>query len=129
MPPTRLTIESNTGRIIIEVSPKFYRPLDVNFLLGDSSKAKRELNWHPKVNFNELIEFIDAELSLISTYLQELSLPFGDPKPIWKKTGIKFIDNVIEILKVNIGDLSDLNFFLILEIGVYPISLLRCTNE
>ena len=56
-------IDSNTGRIIIEVSPKFYRPLDVNFLLGDSSKAKRELNWHPKVNFNELIEImIKADL-------------------------------------------------------------------
>lgn len=59
-------IDSNTGKIIIEVVPKFYRPLDVNFLLGDSLKAKRELNWHPKVNFHELIKImVDSDLEKV----------------------------------------------------------------
>ncbi len=59
-------IDLNTGKIIIEVSPKFYRPLDVNFLLGDSSKARKELKWAPTVNFDELIEIMvksDLELA------------------------------------------------------------------
>lgn len=61
-------VDLNTGTVIIEVSPKFYRPLDVNFLLGDSSKAKRELNWKPKVNFDELIEImVKADLELVSS--------------------------------------------------------------
>lgn len=81
-----------------------------------SDKISKKLNIQNEIkNFNELIEFVDVELSLISTYLQELSLPYGDPKPIWHKTGIKFIDNIIEILKVNIADLRDLNFFLIFD--------------
>lgn len=81
-----------------------------------SGKISKKLNIHNEIkNFNELIEFVDTELSLISSYLQELSLPYGDPKPTWHKTNIKFIDNIIEILKENIGDLRDLNFFLIFD--------------
>lgn len=59
-------IDSNTGKIIIEVSPKFYRPLDVDYLQGDSSKARRVLNWAPKVTFDKLIEImVDADLKLV----------------------------------------------------------------
>jgi len=59
-------IDSNTGKIIIEVSPKFYRPLDVNHLQGDSSKARRVLKWAPKVTFDKLIEImVDADLKLV----------------------------------------------------------------
>ncbi len=59
-------IDSNTRNSIIEVSPQFYRPLDIDFLLGDSSKARKELNWNPKVTFNKLIRIMvmaDLELS------------------------------------------------------------------
>jgi len=59
-------IDSNTGKIIIEVSPKFYRPLDVDYLQGDSSKARRVLKWAPKVTFDKLIEImVDADLQLV----------------------------------------------------------------
>lgn len=59
-------IDSNTGNIIIEVTPKFYRPLDVNFLLGDSSKAKKDLNWAPTVTFDKLIEImVKSDLELV----------------------------------------------------------------
>ncbi|MFX1311238.1 MAG: GDP-mannose 4,6-dehydratase [Promethearchaeota archaeon] len=58
-------IDSNTGKSIIEVSPQFYRPLDVDFLLGDPSKAKKELNWTPKVTFNKLIKImVESDLEL-----------------------------------------------------------------
>lgn len=59
-------IDSNTDKIIIEVRPKFYRPLDVNYLQGDSSKARRVLKWAPKVTFDKLIEImVDADLKLV----------------------------------------------------------------
>ena len=44
------------NRVIIEISKKFFRPLDVVYLLGDSSKAKNQLNWKPKKNINLLID-------------------------------------------------------------------------
>jgi len=40
----------------LEIDKQFYRPAEVNLLVGDASKAKRLLNWEPKVKFNELIE-------------------------------------------------------------------------
>jgi len=44
------------GEIIVSVSEEFYRPSEVELLVGDSSKARRELNWEPKVNLDELIK-------------------------------------------------------------------------
>lgn len=44
-----------TGRELIFVSEKYFRPAEVDILLGDYSKAKKELGWEPKTNFDELI--------------------------------------------------------------------------
>lgn len=51
-------IDKKTGRIIIEIDPKYFRPAEVDILLGDYSKAKKKLNWQPKVKFNELVEIM-----------------------------------------------------------------------
>ena len=49
-------IDKASGRVLVEVSPVFYRPTDVVNLLGDPSKAKRELGWNPtKTSFEELV--------------------------------------------------------------------------
>lgn len=40
-------IDAQTGRILLRVNPKFFRPVDSNHLIGDSSKARRELSWQP----------------------------------------------------------------------------------
>jgi GDPmannose 4,6-dehydratase len=47
--------DRSTGKIIIEINPEFFRPAEVNTLLGDASKARRELGWSPKVGFEELV--------------------------------------------------------------------------
>jgi GDPmannose 4,6-dehydratase len=49
-------LDAKTGEVLVEVDPKFYRPAEVQFLLGDPSKAKRELGWTPKTSFAELVE-------------------------------------------------------------------------
>jgi GDPmannose 4,6-dehydratase len=46
----------NTGRELIFISEKYFRPAEVDELLGDSTKAKNELGWVPKTSFQELIE-------------------------------------------------------------------------
>jgi len=48
----------DNGLTIIEVSPKYYRPAEVEILLGDFNKAKEELNWEPEVKFDELVKIM-----------------------------------------------------------------------
>jgi len=51
------------GKCILECSREYFRPLEVDTLLGDSSKARKELNWKPKINIKMLVkEMVDAEL-------------------------------------------------------------------
>lgn len=54
----------------VEIDPRYYRPAEVDILIGDYSKAKRKLGWEPKTKFKELIELmVDADLKLISDQL------------------------------------------------------------
>lgn len=56
-----------TGRALIEVDPRYYRPTEVDILIGDYSKAKEKLGWEPKVKFEELVRImIKHDLSLIN---------------------------------------------------------------
>ena len=50
-------------RRYVKIDPKYYRPAEVDLLLGDASKAKQQLGWEPKVKFEELVRImVDAEL-------------------------------------------------------------------
>ena len=51
-------IDSRTGKIIVEVDPGYYRPTEVELLIGDSSKARRKLGWKPKVRLEELVKMM-----------------------------------------------------------------------
>jgi len=49
----------------VKIDHKYYRPTEVDLLIGDASKAKRELGWQPKVRFHELIAMmVDADLTV-----------------------------------------------------------------
>lgn len=48
-------VEKGTNIVRVKVNPKYFRPTEVDLLLGDASKAKRELGWTPKVTFLELV--------------------------------------------------------------------------
>ena len=51
------------GDAIIEIDPRYFRPLEVEFLQGDASKAKKRLGWEPRVKFSELVKImVEAEL-------------------------------------------------------------------
>ena len=49
-------IDTNTGKEVVRVDPKYFRPAEVETLLGDATKAKVELGWEPKISFDQLIE-------------------------------------------------------------------------
>ena len=46
---------ADTGQIIIRIDPRYFRPTEVDELLGDSTKARKKLNWEPKISIEELI--------------------------------------------------------------------------
>ena len=49
-------VDKNTGNVIIKVASKYFRPAEVEQLLGDATKAKKELGWEPKTSFEKLVE-------------------------------------------------------------------------
>lgn len=53
--------DSSTGKLLVEVNPEFFRPSEVEFLWGDSSKAEKELGWKREVSFQELVSMMVKE--------------------------------------------------------------------
>ena len=54
----------------VEVDPRYYRPAEVELLIGDASKAKRQLGWEPKTKFADLARLmVDADIQLLSDQL------------------------------------------------------------
>ena len=51
-------IDPVTGNVVVAVDPKYYRPTEVDLLIGDPSKAKKELGWEPRVKFEELVRIM-----------------------------------------------------------------------
>jgi GDPmannose 4,6-dehydratase len=49
-------VDKNTRKTIIKVNPKYFRPTEVETLLGDATKAKKVLGWEPKISFEQLVE-------------------------------------------------------------------------
>jgi GDPmannose 4,6-dehydratase len=63
-------------RDYVELDPKYLRPAEVDLLIGDASKARREIGWNPKVTFKELVRLmVDADVSMVNRNEQEV---FGD---------------------------------------------------
>src|SRR5207244_11980752 len=58
-------VDAKTGRTLIEVDPRYFRPTEVDLLLGDASKAQRQLGWTPQTSFRQLVDLmVDADLAL-----------------------------------------------------------------
>jgi GDPmannose 4,6-dehydratase len=60
------------GRCIIECDKKYYRPTEVDVLLGNPIKAKKELKWKPKITFDQLVhEMVDSDLKDLKKYVEK----------------------------------------------------------
>lgn len=71
-------IDRKTGKILIQIDPRYFRPAEVDLLIGDYSKAKSQLGWEPKVNFKELVKIM-------------IQADFENEKPVEKKSPVKLI--------------------------------------
>ena len=59
--------DDKSGKVIVDIDRRFYRPAEVDILLGDPTKAKQRLGWEPKVKFQELVEIMmKADLDLLA---------------------------------------------------------------
>jgi len=62
-----------TGKVVIQIDPEYFRPTEVELLIGDATKAQLKLNWKPKYTFDELVkEMVASDLQLFSNqkYIQ-----------------------------------------------------------
>lgn len=56
---------SETGKLLVDVNPKFFRPAEVDLLLGDPSKAEKILGWKRKISFKELVKMmVESDLKI-----------------------------------------------------------------
>jgi GDPmannose 4,6-dehydratase len=54
----------------VEIDANYFRPAEVDLLIGDYSKAKQKLGWQPKTTFNELVKLmVDADIRLVQDHL------------------------------------------------------------
>ena len=66
-------IDKKTGRTVIRIDPAFFRPAEVDLLVGDASKAKAELGWAPKTTLDDLIrEMVRADLEREGPYAEPI---------------------------------------------------------
>uniref|UniRef100_A0A2H1VFM2 GDP-mannose 4,6-dehydratase n=1 Tax=Spodoptera frugiperda TaxID=7108 RepID=A0A2H1VFM2_SPOFR len=58
--------DAHTGQLLVKINPKYFRPTEVDLLLGDPSKAKAKLGWTPRVSFDQLVkDMVEADLELM----------------------------------------------------------------
>ena len=56
-------VDADTGKVLVKVNPKFYRPAEVELLIGDPQKAKDDLGWEPKTSLEDLCKMmVEADL-------------------------------------------------------------------
>ena len=59
------------GEVLVRVDPAYFRPAEVDLLLGDPTRAKQKLQWEPKVTFDGLVDMmVDADMSSVESQLR-----------------------------------------------------------
>lgn len=67
-------LDAQTGEVLVEVDPIYFRPTEVDFLLGDPRKAQEKLGWTAQITFDELVKMmVESDLNLVSRGIHTLS--------------------------------------------------------
>jgi GDPmannose 4,6-dehydratase len=67
-------VDQSTGRVLVEVDPRYFRPTEVDSLLGDASKARAKLGWRHRTSFEQLVtEMVEADLVKIREERERLN--------------------------------------------------------
>ena len=61
-------VDAGTGKLLVQIDRRYFRPTEVDSLLGDASKARRELGWQPEASFTDLVaEMVKSDLEVVAT--------------------------------------------------------------
>ena len=59
-------LDAASGRVLVQIDPRYFRPTEVDLLIGDPSKARSKLGWQHRVSFDELVsEMVAADLKAV----------------------------------------------------------------
>jgi GDPmannose 4,6-dehydratase len=59
-------VDAKTGKTVVAIDPRYYRPTEIDRLVGDAAKAKQRLGWHPKHSFTEIVrEMVTSDIALL----------------------------------------------------------------
>lgn len=59
-------IDERSGQVLVEIDARYFRPTEVDILVGDPSKAREKLGWHHKISFDDLVkEMVEADLTIV----------------------------------------------------------------
>merc|ERR1711920_918768 len=74
-------IDAKTGQVLVQVSPKYFRPTEVETLLGDPAKAKKVLGWQPQISFKDLVhEMMEYDMKQCGLELPAVALEVKNRK-------------------------------------------------
>ncbi|ORY43099.1 GDP-mannose 4,6-dehydratase [Rhizoclosmatium globosum] len=69
---SEIGIDEESGQIVVRIDPKYYRPTEVDILLGDPSKAKKKLGWARKVSFDDLVnEMVHEDIRMVKANIND----------------------------------------------------------
>ena len=75
-------VDRKSGKVLVKVDPRYFRPAEVETLLGDATKARTRLGWQPEVSFEELVrEMVETDLDGARrvAHLRERGFKVPDP--------------------------------------------------
>jgi GDPmannose 4,6-dehydratase len=65
-------VNKKTGETLVEISSEFFRPAEVDILMGDYSKAKKKLGWQPRVKFEDLVPImVEADIKRVEEEIRK----------------------------------------------------------
>ena len=65
--PQEIGVDTRTGKTLVAIDPQYFRPAEVDTILGDSTKARTLLGWQPTIRFEELVKrMVETELTRLS---------------------------------------------------------------
>jgi len=86
------TLNIKPGDVLVEIDPRYFRPIDVGLLLSDPSKAKEKLGWNPKITFEELVKImVDHDMQFVEL------VPIGEGIEVLNDKGIHWTENKLTL--------------------------------
>lgn len=98
---------NDENRVLVRIDPTYFRPTEVDLLLGDPSKSKRELGWHAKTSFMDLVqEMVESDVEMIAMHASNKHTEKTHKPTLYACTRLDTSSNATKLLSAPIGPRS-----------------------